>query len=711
MNRPTWRARAVPAVRSLAVALALAAAHLATLQPASAAQAPKRPITHEDVWLMKRPGALAVSPDGRWAVMSVNEPSYEENGARSDLWIVPMDGSTPARRLTSGRGSEVDVTFSADGSRVAFLAKRDDDDNAQVYVLPLAGGEAQRVTNWPGGAKAPRFSPDGASILFVGPTAPGALTEEDNRKAAAARKARKFNARAYDAFPIRHWDRWLDELRPSLLVQPLDGTSPARDLLAGSELRKGQGYGGRLGNDGDVIDATWTPDSRGVVFAATTNRNEGARAEVRLSLWHVQLAGGEPRRLTGDEGDYSSPAFTDDGRTLVAKVEAASAQWTYAIARLVSWSWPSFEGRQVLTQAFDEAVDQFELSPDSRRAFFVAQRAGHDKLFEVPLTGGAVTETGKLEVGTYGRFAVGGTAAAPALAAIWSSAAQPHEIGRVDLASGKWRSLTNFNTERAASIDLPPAEEFWFTSSRGKPIHNFVIKPPGFDAKKKYPLFVVIHGGPHSMWKDDFIVRWNYHLLAQPGYVVLLTNYSGSTGFGEAFARSIQGDPLEGPGNEVNEAADEAIKRYPFIDGSRQAAGGASYGGHLANWLAVTTDRYKALVSHAGLYDLRSQWTTSDVVYNRERNIGGPAWEDIPLWREQSPFFRSPKLKTPILLTYGEKDFRVPINNGLEFWTVLQRQNVPSRLVVFPDENHWVLKGENSRYFYGEVHGWLAKYL
>jgi dipeptidyl aminopeptidase/acylaminoacyl peptidase len=213
------------------------------------------------------------------------------------------------------------------------------------------------------------------------------------------------------------------------------------------------------------------------------------------------------------------------------------------------------------------------------------------------------------------------------------------------------------------------------------------------------------------MWKDDFVIRWNYHLLAQPGYVVLLTNYSGSTGYGEAFARSIQGDPLEGPAGEINEAADEAIRRYAFIDASRQAAGGASYGGHLTNWLAVTTDRYKALVSHAGLYDLRTQWTTSDVVYSRERNVGGPAWEDLPLWKEQSPFYRSAKPKTPILVTFGEKDFRVPVNNGLEFWTILQRQDVPSRLVVFPDENHWILKGENSRYFYGEVHGWLAKYL
>jgi dipeptidyl aminopeptidase/acylaminoacyl peptidase len=356
-------------------------------------------------------------------------------------------------------------------------------------------------------------------------------------------------------------------------------------------------------------------------------------------------------------------------------------------------------------------VGQYVPAPDNRRVFFLAERAGHDQLFEVPVAGGAPREVGKLEAGTYSRFAVGGPGKAPVVAAVWSSAVRPHELGRVNLRDGQWRRITTFNTDRAAAIDWQPAEEFWFTSSRGKRIHNLLVKPPGFDPQRKYPLFVVIHGGPHSMWKDDFVVRWNYHLLAQPGYVVLLTNYSGSTGFGEAFARSIQGDPLEGPANEINEAADEAIKRFPFVDGSRQAAGGASYGGHLANWLAVSTDRYRALVSHAGLYDLRSQWTTSDVVYSRERNIGGPAWESIPLWREQSPFYRSEKLRTPILLTYGEKDFRVPLNNGLEFWTVLQRQDVPSRLVVFPDENHWVLKGENSRYFYQEVHGWLAKYL
>jgi dipeptidyl aminopeptidase/acylaminoacyl peptidase len=293
----------------------------------------------------------------------------------------------------------------------------------------------------------------------------------------------------------------------------------------------------------------------------------------------------------------------------------------------------------------------------------------------------------------------------------WESATHPPEVGRVDLSTGRWTALTQLNAQRLARIDLQPLRDFWFTSSSGKRIHNFIALPPAFDPARKYPLFVLIHGGPHAMWRDHFFVRWNYHLLAAPGYVVLLTNYSGSTGFGEAHAQSIQGDPLQGPGREINEAADAAIRQFPFIDPTRQAAGGASYGGHLTNWLAVTTDRYRALVSHAGLFDLKTQWSTSDIVYSRERNMGGPVWADGLAWREQSPLYRAARLKTPMLLTIGERDYRVPINNTFELWTALQRQKVPSRLVVFPEENHWIAAGSNSRFFYGEVRRWLDRYL
>jgi dipeptidyl aminopeptidase/acylaminoacyl peptidase len=694
---------------------ALAALPLTLAAPSvSAADAPaKRTITHEDLWLMKRPGSTAVSPDGRWLVVSVADPSYDDAQKGSDLWIVATDGSVPPRRLTSGKAGEGDPVWSPDGTRLAFTAKREGDDVSQVYVLELAGGEAQRVTDWATGAKSPQFSPDGRSILFQSMTYPGAVSNEDNRKAAADRKARKYNVRTFDSYPIRHWDRWLDETRPTIVVQSLDGTSPPRDLLAGTQLRANRGYGGQLGNEGDSLDATWAPDGRSVVFSATTMRDEAARANVFNSLWQVSVDGGEPRRLTPDENDYGSPKFTPDGRVLLAKVQPKSEKWVYVASRLVRWSWPSLGERQLLTSKFEDAIGDYEVAPDSSRVYFTAERKGYVKVFELPLASDAAPRPlSDVDAGSHQNLSVGGSADKPVVATVWSSAARPHEAGRFDSATGQWVPLTSFNTAAAAAVDLPPVEEFWFTSKRGRKIHNFVVKPPGFDAGKKYPLFVVIHGGPHTMWQDQWVLRWNYHLLAAPGYVVLLTNYSGSTGFGEDFARAIQFDPLEGPGGEVNEAADEAIRRYGFIDASRQAAGGASYGGHLANWLAVSTDRYRALVSHAGLYDLKTQWTTSDTNFSRERNIGGPAWETSnELWRKQSPFYRSKKLKTPILVTCGERDYRVPCNNAIEFFMVLQRQEVPSRLVLFPDENHWILKGENSRHFYQEVRDWLAKYL
>jgi dipeptidyl aminopeptidase/acylaminoacyl peptidase len=238
-----------------------------------------------------------------------------------------------------------------------------------------------------------------------------------------------------------------------------------------------------------------------------------------------------------------------------------------------------------------------------------------------------------------------------------------------------------------------------------------IALPPAFDESRKYPLFVVIHGGPHSMWRDQWVTRWNYHLLAKPGYIVLLTNYTGSTGYGEKFALDISGDPLRGPGQELLDAANDAAGRFPFIDSTRQAAGGASYGGHLANWLQASTTHFKCLISHAGLIDLGSQWGTSDSIYHRELNAGGPLWEGGKVWTDQSPVYYAAKFRTPMLVTVGENDFRVPLNQSLENWAVLQRMKVPSKLIVFPDANHWIMKGEDSRFFYSEVHAWLARWL
>ena len=479
---------------------------------------------------------------------------------------------------------------------------------------------------------------------------------------------------------------------------------------------QGAGFGGQLGTSGEDLAAAWTPDGSGVVFAATTNRTDWTHGDVVQALWLVSAAGGEPQRLSQGRDDYDAPRFSPDGKTLYG-VMTPTNEHTFNNRRVVAWSWPrtGAAAPRVVTGGADHSVGSYTIAPDNRAVFFLAEDAGHQRLFRAPATGGKEQEVGSMTSGTFGSLQVAAatTGATLKIAAVWESATNPPEIARIDGATGRWTILSKFNVDRAATIDWHPLREFWFTSSKGKRIHSFYAVPAGFDSTKSYPLFVLIHGGAANMWTDNFGLRWNPHLLGAPapGFVVLMTDYTGSTGYGEKFSQDIQFDPLEGPANELNEAADSAIKRFTFIDASRQVAGGASYGGHLTNWLAVTTTRYRALVSHAGEWDLETQWATSDFNYDRERNVGGPPWEDHPIWRTQSPMRRAANLHTPVLVSVGERDFRVPMNNALEFWTALQRQQIPSRLIIWPDENHWILRGEDSRFFYNEVAAWFARWL
>jgi dipeptidyl aminopeptidase/acylaminoacyl peptidase len=343
--------------------------------------------------------------------------------------------------------------------------------------------------------------------------------------------------------------------------------------------------------------------------------------------------------------------------------------------------------------------------------YLTAEDAGLEKVYVMPAQGGAVQVAVDTDRGVYTNLKIASTSGAAVLVANWSSATEPAEVVRIDPTTRAHRRLTSFAVDEAARLDWQPLQHFWFTSSRGRRIHNMVALPPGFDPTRKYPLLVVIHGGFANMWRDAISLRWNYHLLARPGYVVLLTNYTGSTGFGEKFSRDILFDPFEGPAKDINEAADEAIRRFAYIDGARQAAAGASYGGHLVNWLEGTTTRYRCLISHAGLVNSEAQWGTSDGIYHRELMAGGPPWEQSKTWREQNPIRHAATFKTPMLLSVGERDFRVPLNNTLENWSALQRMKVPSRLLVWPNANHWISDGEDSRHFYAEVHAWLARWL
>lgn len=677
----------------------------------------KEPLTHETMWLMKRVSSPAISPDGKWVVFTVVEPAYDEKDQTSDLWIVPADGSAKPRKITFSKAAESGVTWSDDSRRIAFTAKREGDEAAQAYVLDIAGGgEAQRVTNLSTGARAVKFSPDGRSIVFASSVFRNAADDDANKKAAKEAKDRKANVRVYDSFPIRAWDRWIDpDKQIHIFTQSLDAGSKAKDILAGTKLVAEGGFAGTgLGGEtGESINAEWSPDGQSLVFAVTTARNTAAYSEVGTDLYRLRASGGEPERIAHTTGSYGSPQFSPDGKTLYAKF-APDNKLPYNNQRIVAFDWPAMTNeRTVVGPPFDRSVDDYAITGDGKTLFFTAEDAGLVKIYSASTSGSG---DAKLAVdpkaGVYDSLEIAQHAPTLTMVGRWGSSVNPAEVVRIDPAAKTHRNLTNFNVEQAANIDWQPPQHFWFTNASGQRIHNMIVLPPNFDPAKKYPLFVLIHGGAANMWRDQISLRWNYHLLAKPGYVMVMTNYRGSTGFGDKFAQSIQNDPLRGPADDVNAGADEAIKRFPFIDATRQVAGGASYGGHLANWLEATNNgRYKAIVSHAGLSTLLTQWGTSDSIYHRELMVGGPAWEKNPIWSDQSPLTYAGNFKTPILMSVGEHDFRVPMNNTLEMWAALQRMKVPSRLLIWPDENHWIQNAENSRFFYREVADWLGKWV
>jgi dipeptidyl aminopeptidase/acylaminoacyl peptidase len=662
--------------------------------------AQKRVITHEDIWLMKHTGEPVVSPDGRSVAVSVNEPDYDAAKQSSDLWLVAADGREAPKRLTFTKAAESGQVWSPDGTRLAFVTRREGDEAAQVYVLAMGGGEAQRITHVAGGASNPQWRPDGKAILF----------ESSYDPIAAERKLRKWNARIYDAMPIRFWNAWLDEKKPHIFVQELADSSHAVDVLKGSKLADSPGFAGLFNPaGGQSLHAIWTPDGQSIVFAAYVNRSEMMSAETESRLFVTPAGGGEPRALTGAGLQFSRPKFSPAGDRLYALTErkAKPGGRLYSLKRLAQFPWPAGGQPVVLTEKWDRSVSAYSIARDGKTVYLDAEDDGADQLFQIPAQGGAVQRLFPVEHGGY----AGIEPVADGLIAVFQSAAQPPEIVKLDVAKRAHTMLTNFNAERLREIDMPEPLQFWFTAKNGKRIHNIVFLPPQFDKSKRYPLVIFPHGGPAAMSKDAFSTRWNDYVLTSPGYVVLETNYTGSTGFGEKFADDIERDLLRGPAEEILEAIEEAARAYPFIDKSRQAAAGASYGGYLMNWFNGHTRQFKCLVIHSGAINNESQYGTNDGGLERELRMGVPVWEKGGQWNDQSPIRYSGSFQTPSLITVGEQDFRVPLSESMTTFKILQRRGVPSRLVIFPEEGHWIMKGENSRLHMQEVLGWLKRYL
>jgi len=450
--------------------------------------------------------------------------------------------------------------------------------------------------------------------------------------------------------------------------------------------------------------ACWSADGKEIIFTATTELYSSAYKEPSYNIYSVAVNGSHVKTLVADEVEYKEVVASSDGKYIYCQATVLNNYKVFNLPRLTRFNYPSMTSKTVLASKMDRGINKYVLNGND--ILMSVEYEGNDRLFKIAAGETEAVDITKNTTGCYSNISVSDNGM---VVANYETSSMPAEV--VKLNGAAHQQLSNFNAEKLATLDLQSIETFWFTASTKQRIRNILVKPAGFDASRKYPLFVVIHGGPASAFKDNWGYRWNYQLLAAPGYVLVLPEYTGATGNGEKFSQDIQFDPFKGPGIEINEAADLAIKKYPFIDATKQAAGGASYGGHLTNWIQATTSRYKCLISHAGLMNSESQWGTSDAIYNREVMNGGTPWSAAKTWKEQNPIRFAAKFKTPVLITVGEQDFRVPLNNSIENFHVMQRLQIPSKLVVFPEENHWILKAENSRFFYKEVHNWLAKYL
>jgi len=661
----------------------------------------QRPITHEDVWLLHRIGAPGLSPDGKTAVFSVTEPAYDGAQTASDLWSVPTDGSAPARRLTNTRAAESGAAFSPDGTLLAFATRRDGDDADQIYLLPTAGGEARRLTSVASGASGPKFRPDGKAVLFTSVLPSGALSFDEGKKLADEQRARKDTARAYDAFPVRFWNVWLENREPVIAWQELDGKNAT--LVRVAPLR------GPFESSSESLAPVWTPDGSAIVFQGIAGREKGMSEAVESALYAVPAAGGTPKRLTPAGASFGDPQFSPDGQALYA-VESRSAtpRQIYFVNRLARLSGAGWSQLSIVSAGWDRSVGHVTPARDGKSVYVEAEDDGTTKVFRFAASGGAPEVAYAPPSGAVVEL----QAEAGVIVGRATASTDPGQIVRFDPATKSVRVLTSFNKDRLAQLQLPRPEHFWFTAKNGKKIHSIVMPPPVVEPGKKYPILANPHGGPNAMSADAFSTRWNLHLLASPGYYVIQTNYTGSTGFGEKFADDIERDVLRGPALETLQAITEAAKKYPQMDVTRQAAAGASYGGYLMNWYNGTTNQFKALVDHAGAVNNESQYGVNDGGIDRELRMGAPIFDTGKgQWFDQSPIRYAKNWKTPTLVTQGELDYRVPMGESMTTFKLLQRLNVPARYLIFPDEGHWILKGPNSKRHMDEVLAWLKKYL
>jgi dipeptidyl aminopeptidase/acylaminoacyl peptidase len=653
-----------------------------------------RPMTIDDLITAVRVSDPQLSPD-LTRVLYVRTTTDGKTGKRNaDIWSVPADGSASPKEFIGGDAADTTPRYSTDGKHVAFISSRDG--APQVYVADANGGAARKVTALSMGVQPPLvFSADGNHVAFVSDVYPECTDEACNKRKNDEAEKDPVKVHRLTRLLYRHWDEWRENVRHHVFVADLT-SGAALDVTPGD-------YDSPPGQQEDAAIA-FSPDGGEIAFVSS---REGADKEAWTTnhdVWVVPITGGHPRKITTNPASDLQPMYSRDGRTILVRAQRRpgfeSDRWY-----LDAYDRESGAKRTLFT-APDLSVGDYSLSPDGLTIWFTASQQGREDLFTVPSAGGQpshVLQGGSISAARPGSgFAVFSK----------STLTSPPDLFRVAADGKDVRALTHENAGWLKDVAFAEPQSLTATSAAGQKIQYWLVKPPDFDPSKKYPVVFLLHGGPQGAWEDAWSTRWNPSLWAAQGWVIAAPNPRGSFGFGQTFVDQISGD-WGGRAMTDIDAVVAAVSKMPFTDSQRMGIAGASFGGYAVDWIIGHTNRFKAAVTHDGVFNLESMSMATEELWFPEWEFGGRPWD--PKARAQfakwSPHLYAQNIKTPTLVITNEMDFRVPVDQGLQLFTVLRRNGVPSEALVFPDEGHWVLKALNSRVWHEAVFGWMRKYL
>jgi len=673
----------------------------------SAAPAPaSRPMSIEDNLLTVRVGDPRLSPDGKQVAFVRTTTDLAAGRRNADVWVVPTDGSAPPRALTRHEKTDNAPRFSPDGRTLAFVSTRSG--VPQVYLLDLGGGEARKLTDLAAGVQDPLvFSPDGKKLAFVSDVYPACADEACNRKTREEAEKNPVKVHHLTRLLYRHWDSWRESERHHVFVADV-ATGAATDVTPGDFDSPPDHY-----EDGGIA---FSPDGGEIAFVSNRDGSDKEASGTNKDVWTVPVAGGAATKLTAlnPAADFD-PTYTSDGASILVRAQRRAGfeadRWYLDVYDRKT------KAKRTVFEEPDLSVSEFCLGRDGKTVYFTAEREGREDLFEVSLAGG---KPRLLKKGG----AIHSVQAGPGFVVFTeASLTAPPEIFSLPLEEDSARSgakgqqaqaraLTDENRSWRKDVSFVAPENLGATGAGGARVQYWLVKPPMFDAAKKYPVVFLIHGGPQGAWEDGWSARWNPSLWAAQGWVVVAPNPRGSTGFGQKFVDEISGD-WGGKVMTDLDAVFDAVVKMPFVDASRQGIAGASYGGYAVDWILGHSNRFKAAVTHDGVFNLESMSLATEELWFSNWDFGGAPWSEAA--RKQfarwSPHLFAENIRTPTLIVTNELDFRVPVDQGLQMFTALRGNGVPAEALVFPDEGHWVLKPLNSKRWHEAVFSWMKKYL